>query len=137
MADREFTAVSFYLFLSEGRLMATRCSGCGALCIPPKPLCAGCRSCDFDWLELSGNGRIAAFTAIAVAPSFMVQEGFGRDNPYVAAVVELAEGVRISARLLGLDAQNPELINIGTPVKLELPAGANVERPVLTFRAIL
>ena len=49
----------------------------------------------------------------------MMQEGCGRDNPYCTGLVELEEGVIISARILGVDAQNPETIKIGTPLSIE------------------
>ena len=35
----------------------------------------------------------------------MIAEGYGRDNPYLAGVVELDEGVKISAQILGADAR--------------------------------
>ena len=68
------------------------------------------------WEELSGKGKIAGYTSISVAPSFMVRQGFGRDKPYLTGVVQLAEGPSISGRLEGLDADNPESVAIGTPV---------------------
>jgi uncharacterized OB-fold protein len=49
----------------------------------------------------------------------MVKEGFDRNNPYVVGVVELEEGVKTVARIVGVDARKPELIRVGTPLKAE------------------
>ena len=68
---------------------------------------------------MKGRGKLAAFTTIRVAPTLMIQEGYGRDNPYCTGIVELEEGVKISTRILGIDAQHPEKIKIGTPLSLE------------------
>lgn len=72
-----------------------------------------------EWVALSGEGKLAAFTAVHIAPTFMTQQGYGRDKPYVTGVVELEEGVKISARILGVDAKKPEAIQVGTPVEVE------------------
>jgi uncharacterized OB-fold protein len=37
----------------------------------------------------------------------------------VVGVVELDEGVKTVARIVGVDARNPEQIKVGTPVKAE------------------
>lgn len=68
---------------------------------------------------MKGRGKLIAFTTIRVAPTLMIQEGYGRDNPYCTGIVELEEGVKISARILGVDASNPEKIKVGTPLSLE------------------
>ena len=69
-------------------------------------------------MELTGEGRIAGFTSIAIAPTFMIQQGIGRDNPYLTGIVQLAEGPSISGRLVGMDATRVEEIAIGTPVSV-------------------
>jgi uncharacterized protein len=113
---RPFTAASFYQYMNEKKLMAARCGDCGGVYLPPRAICPRCHSERLEWLETSGKGKLAAFTAIGVGPTFMVQAGFGRDNPYVTGIVEMEEGVKISARILGVDAHKPESIQIGTPV---------------------
>jgi uncharacterized OB-fold protein len=71
------------------------------------------------WEEMSGKGALAAFTSIAIAPTFMVEQGYGRDHPYVSGIVELEEGVKISARILGIDPNEPASIQIGAPMMLD------------------
>jgi hypothetical protein len=132
LSARPFTAASFNQYLSEHKLMAARCPACGALHLPPRTICPRCHGETLEWVETSGRGRLAAFTAVSVAPSALAAEGFGRDNPYCAAIVELEEGVKISARLVGVDARQPASIPIGAPVTVEfLEHGSGV---ALAFR---
>ena len=131
----EFTPASFYRQLAEGRLMASRCKACGSVYLPPRPLCPHCASHAMAWMHLQGKGKLAAFTAISVAPSAMVRNGFDRNNPYCTGVVELEEGVRISARILGVDAKRPEGIAIGASLALEvLRDGDGKPQPIVAFR---
>lgn len=120
---RPFTHASFQQFLNEGKLMASRCADCGGLYLPPRAICPACHGDRLEWVETSGQGRLAAFTTIHIAPTAMIAAGYDRDNPYCAGVVELVEGVRISAFILGVDAKDPTSIQIGTPLTF-----ATVER---------
>ncbi len=72
-----------------------------------------------DPVEFKGIGKLVAFTVICVPPPAMVKEGFSREKPYCCGVVELEEGVRLTARITGLDTGKPDKIEIGTPVKVE------------------
>ena len=119
MSDKEFTNASFNQFLNDKRLMASRCKKCGELYLPPLPLCRKCGGREIEWVEMSGKGKLAAFTCVAVAPTFMVQEGYGRDKPYCSGIVQLKEGPKISGRILGVDPQQPEKIAVGTPATAE------------------
>ncbi len=135
--NRPFTPASFYQFLAEGQLMAAHCTHCGALHLPPRAVCSYCRSDLMEWAATSGRGRLVAFTAVSVPPSALAAEGFSRENPYCSAIVELEEGVKISARLLGVDARRPASIAIGTPVTAEFVRHQVGDTPAtfLAFRA--
>ena len=67
-------------------------------------------------MEVKGRGKLAAFTAVSVGPPSMVAEGFNRKNPYCVGVVEFEGGVRIDARIEGVDTKNPETIKVGMPL---------------------
>ena len=116
---RPFSAASFYQYIAEGKLMASRCASCDALYLPPRAICPGCHTDVLEWTELSGNGKLAAFTSIYIAPTFMIKQGFGRDKPYLTGIVALQEGPMISSRILGLDATNPQAHWIGMPMVVE------------------
>jgi len=135
---RPFTAASCNQFLAESKLMAARCRKCGARHLPPRAICPACGHDEMEWIETGGKGRLAGFTIVYVAPTFMIQQGYGRENPYVTGVVELEEGVRISARITGLDPSDPGSIRVGTPLQVEfLPVGEGEARRVfLAFRAV-
>ncbi len=115
---KPFTEASFAEFLNEKKLMGTHCSACEEKFLPPRALCSNCYSDQLDWVEFSGKATLAAFTSIAIAPTAMIKAGYGRDNPYMAGIVELDEGVKMSAQILGLDASKPEEVKIGTPLKV-------------------
>ncbi|MBC8333512.1 MAG: Zn-ribbon domain-containing OB-fold protein [Anaerolineales bacterium] len=134
---RAFTAASFDQYLNEKKLMGSHCANCDANFLPPRAICPDCYDDQLEWVELDGKAKLAAFTSIYIAPTAMINEGYGRDKPYVAGVVELDDGVKISAQILGLDAANPEEIKIGTPLQAEfIERGEGDEkRTFLAFRA--
>jgi uncharacterized OB-fold protein len=137
MAERPFTAASFNQYLAEKKLMASRCAACGALHLPPRPICPRCHGEAMEWAEASGRGRLAAFTSVYIGLTAMSAEGYSRDNPYCSGVVELEEGMKISARILGVDAKNPASIQIGAPLTVEFVERGEGEekKTLLTFRA--
>lgn len=119
MEERPFNDISWEKFLSEDKLMGSRCRKCSVLSVPPRPLCTKCYGSDMEWVEMKGKGKLAAFTCIAIGPPFMVKEGYDRKHPYIAGVVELDEGARVVARIEGLDGSRPETVQIGTPLQVE------------------
>jgi uncharacterized OB-fold protein len=74
---------------------------------------------NMEWAQLSGRGKLVAFTVIGVGPIPMLEAGYNRDNPYCAGIVEVEEGPRVSAQILGVDVGDPKNIKIGTPVTAE------------------
>jgi uncharacterized OB-fold protein len=98
----EFTSTTYSKYLSEHKLMGTRCRADGRVFLPPRALCSESHD-DMEWVELSGQGKLAGFTIIYVAPSAMLAAGYDRKNPYCVGVVRLAEGPAISAQILGVD----------------------------------
>lgn len=85
---------------------------------------------------MKGSGRLVALTSISIAPPAMQEEGFNRKNPYCTGVVRLDEGPRVVARIEGVDARNPETIEIGIPVTaVYLHRGTGEDRTTqLAFR---
>jgi uncharacterized OB-fold protein len=119
MEARPFNDISYEQFLSEEKLMGSRCKECGVLSVPPRSICTKCYGSEMKWVEMKGKGELAAFTCIAIGPPFMIKEGYDRKHPYVCGVVELQEGVRVVARIEGVDGSQPETIKIGTPLRVE------------------
>jgi len=119
MEGRPFNDISYEQFLSEEKLMGARCQKCGVLFVPPRSICIKCYGTEMEWVEMKGKGKLAAFTCIAIGPPFMIKEGYDRKHPYVSGVVELEEGVKVVARIEGVDGSKPETIKIGTPLQVE------------------
>lgn len=137
-AERPFTSASFEAYLNEKKLMGSHCNTCNKDFLPPRAICSNCHSDQLTWIEFSGKAKLAAFTSIFIAPTAMIEAGYGRDNPYLAGVVELDEGVKISAQILGLDAKKPEEVKIGTPLQAEFVerGEGDSKKTFLAFRAI-
>lgn len=119
MEERLFNDISYREFLNEEKLMGSKCKKCGALYLPPRPICTKCYSMDMEWVEMNGRGRLATYTYIYVGPPFMVEEGHDRKHPYCVGVVEMEEGVRAVARIEGIDLTNPESPEINMPLKVK------------------
>jgi scaffold protein (connect acetoacetyl-CoA thiolase and HMG-CoA synthase) len=90
------------------RLEGQRCAACGAVQFPPRSACGECRSQTLETYRFSGRGTVYSFAEVAQAP-----QGFAA--PYVVALVELEEGVRVTAQLTDVDADEVE---IGMPVEM-------------------
>ena len=119
MEARPFSDISYQRFLNEEKLMGSKCKKCGAIFAPPRPICIECHGTEMQWVEMKGEGKLAAFTCIAVAPPFMVEEGYDRKHPYVSGVVALEEGVKVDARIEGVDGSKPETVKIGMPLTVK------------------
>lgn len=115
--ERPFTAASFQAFMNEGQLMGSRNRGTGEVFAPPRPIDPHTGSTDMEWVALSGRGTLAAFTSVYIGTSAMIDAGYDRSKPYVAGIVELEEGPRISAQIAGVDGTQPDLAWIGRAVR--------------------
>jgi uncharacterized OB-fold protein len=97
VTDASLTLSAFFERAREGKLTGIRCGGCGALAIPPRELCAECGQRRWSVVPLSGDGEIASFTVIRIAP-----RGHAGDAPYAIAAVRLLEGVSVLARIVDI-----------------------------------
>lgn len=120
MSKESFTSAEFYKYLENRKLMGTQCNRCQRVYLPPRPICIECFSSDLRWTELSGRGTLKAFTSITVGPTFMIESGYDRKNPYCCGVVSLEEGPQVSGQILGIDPSKPDTIKIGIPLTLKI-----------------
>ncbi len=116
-SEKSFTIESYLEFLRNKKLMGTKCKDCGEMYIPVRKLCTKCNSTNMEWVEMSGNGNLAAFTSITVGTPYFVEKGYDRKNPYCFSVIELEEGPMVSGQLVGVDEKEPDKIDIGMPLK--------------------
>lgn len=102
---------TFWSYCRRRELRFQRCEGCGVWRFLPRYMCAQCGSPEFTWSESRGRGVLYTWTVIHQA----MHPAFAQDVPYVAAVVELEEGVRLATRLTACD---PGDLRLGLPVRL-------------------
>ena len=119
MEGRPFSDIAYAKFLNDEKLMGSRCKDCGALFVPPRPICIKCHGSDMEWVEMKGKGELKAFTCISIVPPSMMEEGYGRNNPYCSGVVELEEGAKVVARIEEVDTNKPEDIRVGMPLTVK------------------
>jgi uncharacterized OB-fold protein len=93
-------------------LLASRCAVCGNHLFPRADTCTYCSAADPEPVELSGPGRLWAWTAVTAAPP-----GYLGETPYGVGVVELPEGIRVIARLTEND---PTTLFLGQPMDLRV-----------------
>lgn len=98
---------------AEGRLVIQKCGHCGAFRFYPRLVCPSCMSGDVEWVEASGQGRVYSYTIVHRAPP-----AFRDAAPYVIAVIELDEGVRMMSRLL-IDPVSEARIDLPVQVTFE------------------
>jgi uncharacterized OB-fold protein len=94
-----------------GELRFQRCGQCLTWIHVPRLLCPECGSDDLTWTPSSGAGTVYSWTRTHRA----FNAGFGVETPYVCAVVELAEGVRVLTLLADAPAGD---IEIGSRVQV-------------------
>ena len=95
---------------ARGELRIQRCGGCGALRHPPGPMCPACGADKPEYVLAAGTGEVYSYVVHHHPPVP------GRQVPFVVALVQLTEGVRMVGELLGAD---PEQVRIGLPVRAE------------------
>ncbi|WP_054564291.1 MaoC family dehydratase N-terminal domain-containing protein [Frankia sp. R43] len=90
-------------------LRIQRCDGCGALFSPPTARCWHCGGFELGWIVASGRGRLYSHAVVHHPPA----PGFR--YPLPVGLIELAEGTRVVADLVGCP---PTGLRVGMPVEL-------------------
>src|SRR3990170_1336496 len=83
---------------SRYNLYGSKCGNCGALDFPPRVVCPRCGRKSIGRMErfrLAGRGKVVTYTIIHEAPA-----AFDMMKPYVLAIVELEEGVRVTSQVV-------------------------------------
>lgn len=93
-------AKHFFAAAAAGRLELQRCAACGKVWFYPRPACVACGAAQYTWIVASGRGTLHSFSIVHRAPS----EAFRARLPYVVALIDLDEGPRMMANIVGDDA---------------------------------
>jgi uncharacterized OB-fold protein len=108
---------------AEGRLLIRNCSACARVHHYPREFCPHCWSEDVSWRPASGRATLYTWSVVHrndLPP-------FGERVPYVAAVVDLAEGPRMMTEVVGCEEA---ALRIGMKLEVAFRAGVPVFRPV-------
>ncbi len=97
--------------VDEGKLLIQRCSSCGALRHPPRPMCGECQSLEWEAVESTGRGTVYSYTVLHHPPIP------GYDYPLPVALIDLEEGTRIVSNVTGC---KPEDVHIGMRVECRI-----------------
>lgn len=106
-----FTIEQFYKNINQGKLMGAKCTKCGKLHLPPRPLCDDCYSKDFEWTEVPAKGKLLTYTVIHIAPS-----QFQSMAPYAMGIVQLENGSKLPGMIRGV---NLEQIKVGMELSMD------------------
>jgi uncharacterized OB-fold protein len=100
----------FWRAARERELKLPKCTSCGALRTHFEPWCAECGSEAFEWVRLSGRGKVWSHCNFHKA----YFAGFKEEVPYNVSIVELDEGPHLYTNLVGIEYSE---IHIGMPVR--------------------
>ena len=95
----------------RGQLVIQQCALCREYQFYPRGICAHCWSEDVQWVAATGRGTVWTYTVTYQNRT----PGFAEDVPYVLALVELEEGVRLFTNIVEC---NPQEVRIGLPVEV-------------------
>lgn len=101
----------FWAAAREHRLVIQHCPRCDRLQHFPRPWCTACLNDRMEWTDASGLGTVYTFTVVRRHP----HAAFAVRLPYVLALVDLDEGVRIHTNVVGCD---PDAVHVGQRVRV-------------------
>ena len=107
---------------AQGRLLIRHCADCDKAHHYPREFCPHCWSENVTWEPASGQATLYTWSVVHrndLPP-------FGERVPYVAAVVDLAEGPRMMTEVV---QAGPAELRAGMPVEVTFRDGVPVFRP--------
>lgn len=102
---------TFWQGCQKQQLLLQKCRDCGHFQFYPRPFCINCMSENMEWVRSSGKGVVYTFTV-----TFQnTMPGFAEEVPYIFAIIELTEGVRLTTNIVDCDFDQ---VYIGMPVEV-------------------
>jgi uncharacterized OB-fold protein len=101
----------FWEAAKQGKLMIQHCEACNRSQFYPRYFCTECAG-DVQWIEASGRGTVYTYSIVR-------QNGtppFDALVPYVLAMIDLPEGVRMMGNVVGVPV---EAVAVGLPVLVD------------------
>jgi uncharacterized OB-fold protein len=113
----------FFEGCSQGELRVRYCPKCETRFRFAHLWCPNCWSQDIEYRVASGRGKVTNFSVVHQAP----YPAFADAVPYVLALIELEEGVRMMSNIV---ACPPEAVSIGLPVRVVFEQRGAVSLPM-------
>ena len=108
----------------RGEFMIQHCDECNQYQWYPRGFCSNCWSQNIRYVRASGKGTVWTYTVTYQNRS----PGFNEEVPYVLALVELEEGVKVFTNIVDCD---PRDVHIGMPVEVTfVPATPRIHVPM-------
>src|SRR5271156_3013784 len=107
----EGDTIEFWEAAKEERLLIKHCLDCDAYSYYPRPFCPKCWSEQVEWHRASGEGTLYTWSVIYSNDMLPFRDRV----PYVAAIVDLAEGPRMMTNVV--DCPFEEL-QVGMPLQV-------------------
>lgn len=99
----------FRKYLADGKFMIQRSASAGVHVFYPRTMVPGTGEADLEWVEASGEGTVYASTCTRRRPE--------QGGDYNVALIDLAEGPRMMARVVGID---PDKVTVGMKVRAKI-----------------
>lgn len=97
--------------IDRGELLIQKCSDCGVLRHPPRPMCGECQSTKWEAIHSTGLGTVYSYVIMHHPPI----PGYG--FPIACALIDLEEGTRMVANVVGCELDE---VHIGMPVECRI-----------------
>ncbi|MGH3438108.1 MAG: Zn-ribbon domain-containing OB-fold protein [Sciscionella sp.] len=111
---------------ANGELRIQRCTACDEPFFYPRPRCPRCGSGDVKWFAASGQATLYSYT-INHRPA----PGFEADAPYAIAVVQLVEGPRMMANIVGIE-NTPDNLVLDMDLRVTFEQRGDIALPQFT-----
>lgn len=128
MLQQDSDSRPYWEGLAQGELRIQRCATCTRAVFYPRAHCPHCHSDQLSWIVASGKATLYSYTVVHQAFG-----AFAEEAPFVVAIVELEEGVRMMTRII--DAPR-ERLSIGAPLQVTfVTAGEQLTLPYFRLSA--
>lgn len=89
----------FWKAAKQHKFLVQHCNDCNINIFYPRKFCPECWGSNLSWIESKGKGKLYTFTITM----YGVEPRFAPDLPYVLALVDLDEGIRVMTRIVNCD----------------------------------
>ena len=102
---------AFWDYMKQHEFRVQKCKDCGELFYPPSAVCYNDLSPNFEWVKLSGKGKVYSYVIVRRAG----MPAFAEEIPYIVAIIETEEGIRYSSNIIDCDIED---VYVDMPVEI-------------------